>query len=122
MIKANELRIGNYVVSNSLVVEIKKSQFGNEIGLCDGFIYAENLVKPILLTNKWIINLGFKYVGIGEFELKDILIDCEYTDKGEFYFILNGQVINSVYYVHQLQNLYFAVKNKELEINETKEM
>lgn len=117
MIKAKELRIGNKLYNQNVVVNIDaRSIFDiwDDKGLKN--------YKPIPLTDKWIINLGFKYVGIGEFELKDILIDCEYTDKGEFYFILNGQVINSVYYVHQLQNLYFAVKNKELEINETEKM
>ena len=80
-------------------------------------------IKPIPLTEKWLLDFGFKVKG-------------DFYDKGQLSILLanlkdnhpNGRVYyNSLAivqsqpkYVHQLQNLYFALTQKELILKENK--
>ena len=96
-----------------------------------------NSLSPISLTEEWLTNLGFDKLrehdfgsGIVKFYGKSIIVEdesheeklvmclstnqCEigvYNPQGEDYnYVLN----KDVEYVHQLQNLYFALTGKEL--------
>ena len=111
--KTNELRIGNWVLSCSEGIETKVGMIA--VGIDIHF-------KPIPLTEEWLLNFGFEK-----------RIDC----INSLYCILAGRVlleydfryntidmINRVnfhidihiQYVHQLQNLYFALTGEELTI------
>jgi hypothetical protein len=81
----------------------------------------EDEYSPILLTQKWIRKLGFKlvsddgdvvYYEIGRFGLKiDECLDFYfYTKIGKDGVVLLTQID----FVHQLQNLYFALTGEEL--------
>lgn len=126
MIQANEVRIGNWIEYDNRFFQIdtiaevfptlNTGEFG--IGVVDW-----NNIKPIPLTEEIL----FKCCFILDFN------DC-YTDvNGNFYLFINrGNVLGlnngNIYYsaskgaihikyLHQLQNLYFALIGKELEIN-----
>ena len=84
-------------------------------------------VSEIPLTEEWLIKLGFeKYKGVFRIKLKDdqylrcafctiylsMAID-EYDQIGG-----RGTVgLNSIQYVHQLQNIYYSLTGQELTIN-----
>ena len=76
-------------------------------------------IEPIPLTEEWLLKFGFE---------KNKNSDLYFRLNNYEYFIENGIIDNgysrmneiSVKYVHQLQNLYFALTGKELEIIETK--
>jgi hypothetical protein len=110
--KANELRIGNYVYLGTEVYQIKT---GSEIG------YGENVFKPILLTEEWLLKFGFKRDGrslklknFGRFMFLEIGIS--FYPAGNLNCLLKRDIIQRV---HQLQNLYFALTGEELTIKQT---
>ena len=112
--KANELRIGNlvYLVDKEKVWEILD---GYEIDKCD-----ENpFTRPIPLTEEWLLKFGFEIkldnfnwnAGIGINEIGDFKLALRHTDNfGWFY----KSRCTPIKYVHQLQNLYFALTGEEL--------
>jgi len=86
----------------------------------------QNVYQPIPLTEEWLIKFGFKMknMNIGtfndcwhEYELfkypktKNITLSLQPFNKKDV------AVLARIFYVHQLQNLYFALTQKELEIN-----
>jgi hypothetical protein len=99
--KANELRIGNYVYDT--------------LGKVNTYIVKEphNQVKPIPLTEEWLLKFGFERSGL--YNVKDeVYVYDEYglTDTGFEYRFNYTQI--KLKYVNQLQNLYFALTGKEL--------
>ena len=122
---ANELRINNWVgwngpshYENALVSAISKDEIFFKCG-DSGLI---NEIEPILLTEKWLLRFGFEKI-IGK-------IDIYEKDRLRIWVGSRGQSLcylieedttsahyipNSIEYVHQIQNLYFALFGKELE-------
>jgi len=107
---ASELRIGNLVYILGLDVPI-------DIGRLQAISEGDKFYKPILLTKEWLRKFGFDWDGYGEFLKEGLLIDCEYTDKGKWAAMFNMiSIPYEIEYVHQVQNLYFALYAEELEI------
>jgi len=77
-------------------------------------------VNPIQLTEEWLVRLGFNYGGIW-IELMG-LMSCgrilQHKGMGakSTAFYINEQFIANIQYLHELQNLYFALTGTELEI------
>jgi hypothetical protein len=122
--KANELRIGNYVQSGRGIYTIGYiSTDGIEAVLSEDKTLIINnsiIFKPIPLTEQWLKDFGFRKVGYNE-EENDV-----FTIKDDEVWILwNGhkfildQYENEIKYVHQLQNLYFALTGEELKKTKT---
>ena len=116
--KANELRIGNYVNYNEdpFVIKMIRDREYND------FI-------PIPLTEEWLLKFGFElqygFGGIRRYYKDRYLIEkgiSQFFDNGmSFRITINNTEsthANSIKYVHQLQNLYFALTGEELEIKE----
>jgi hypothetical protein len=126
MLKANELRIGNYYMfadSDGIVCrqvkEIKHNQFGL-LSDYDGVNFE--ICRPLNITEEWLPKFGFT------------IKDTQYAylnlpNKGAYIYINhNGTGIAlendefelsypiELKYIHQLQNLYFALTNTELTI------
>jgi hypothetical protein len=129
--KAQELRIGNYL-KNDVVVKIDAKIIFN--------IWAEaEDYEPIPITEEWILKFGF--------EMFDYLVSDVFDDdfvyiayklmlknKKSYYTICNRRTdyfdfclkviwaeeiqLSAIKYVHELQNLYFALEGEELEINQ----
>jgi len=128
--RANELRIGNYLFVPGIDREVIVSAMFKSHYVCedsDGIRFDESLrinYQPISLTEQWLLKLGFEkhpndipsYAKIfGNFNGDDFeYAFCVYQDSnGNFYAQIIGKkiVLNSV---HQLQNLYFALTGEEL--------
>ena len=125
--KANELRIGNYYqyAGNSGIVTtslkgIKINEFGFYSDL-DGTNLE--ICKPIPLTEEILLKCGLKRTLYdSSYELKDFSIFLDKRIRENIYIqcekrnwnVLNGLRID---YLHQLQNLYFALTNEELTVN-----
>jgi|LakMenE18May11ns_1017448.scaffolds.fasta_scaffold9172863_2 hypothetical protein len=126
--KANELRIGNWVKGSFLGELCKVTQLGHEkyheyVGAEGIGFYGQNGFEPIPLTPEILVKAGFKRDKQGHYR--------KYLDKGRF-FVLRGSEYDyksnshidclkvmyydnvNVIYLHQLQNLYFALTGKEL--------
>lgn len=137
MIKTTELRIGNYVQLNNkpeekgltrIIAHLYKDSVAllNMQGISGHF--AED-VDPILITEQRLFLFKFKKVnefsGIG-YKLGNFLLSFVTSIKGEsscyecewipnkYPFEKRSDVKSGILYVHELQNLYFALTGEEL--------
>ena len=106
--KANELRVGNWVndESGAIPYQIRPQDF-----LPLALAQNEGKAKPITLTSEILHKAGFKQNG--QFFNIRYLDYTFWTNR----FSYKGKAIdNDIKYLHQLQNLYFAITGKELNI------
>ena len=106
--KANELRIGNwyrwYAERRYYEYQVEETDFcyGNMVNF-----------EPIPLTEEWLVRLGFKKLTQGGsiYKVKDFHVQ-DFSQLGIYE--CNNHI--EIKYVHQLQNLYFALTGQELEL------
>lgn len=129
--KATELRIGNYYQyagdSGIVYTQVQAIKY-NQFGLLSDFDGTNfEICKPIPLTEEWFLLFGFEKLPNDEFFFKRHKIEVFKYSKGNF-FLLGGNHITygiglhdiwqgmeiNIQYVHQLQNLYFALTGEEL--------
>ena len=104
---ANELRIGNLILDeDSNIMYRVDLNFFHDLSL-GGFL-MDDLI-PIPLTEEWLVKFGFENK-TKTFVLNNISIKQQ--TKGYFFYLSI-----MIQYVHQLQNLYFALTGEELKIN-----
>jgi hypothetical protein len=112
--KAKELRIGN--LTYRIEVKNKNNTVIDDITIYDMERIQEVHDKtftyePIPLTEEWL--LRFNWNGYNPMRFNH---NFEIDKQGRLYCNSDYKGVN-VNYVHQLQNLYFALNNKELEYN-----
>lgn len=141
MIDPKELRIGNYckdTVSGEwlLVDEITKGDAGNHI---TGF-YVVNREKyplpngweaaPIPITPEWLERLGFESKKdkrirwhefkklIGKYGVRVLQVNFDKSELLSVWIVAHDRFADHehIKYIHQLQNLYFALTGQELTI------
>jgi hypothetical protein len=133
MIKSNELRIGNYVdyertthVVTRLLAHHVSHDWYKSIGE-DAYDTSYDSINPIPLTPELLEKCGFVEKDGSDnvhsiFSLNDFHLDFDWRRR-QYYSPMeenNGEWVtygSSIKYLHQLQNLYFALTNKELIIN-----
>jgi hypothetical protein len=124
--KANELRVGNYI--SLLGIDKQVEGIANLRNRRDMYwITCKDIVdvkiihfKPILLTEEWLLKFGFEKEKIQlttytKIKLSITLKTNEYV-SGRTYFNSWCILEKQIEYVHQLQNLYFALTGEELTI------
>jgi hypothetical protein len=125
--KVQELRIGNLVSFDGVTLIVESIDLGGYIGLTDIILFEQldkDDLKPINLTEEWLIKFGFKYKEAGEYKKSGYFLEIINQDQDTFIFA-NNKLQVSIYtlsifidinieYIHQLQNLYFALTGKEL--------
>jgi len=115
-----ELRKGNLVYYGTTVFTVKG--YYNGIVFIDrsrGIVELEiEDLKPILLTEEYLVKFGFKKKGEDE---EDNAIHClngfeiiKHAFKEEFWIDANIITPYRIRHIHQLQNLYFALTGEEL--------
>lgn len=121
--QAKELRIGNLVEDEykrvQTIAGIEIDPFSEYSIDFVGESWAHiSKVFPIPLTEEWLIKFGFEISRTGfarknDFQIGNITIEENYQ-----YEYANGSIgkwiLKDVKYVHQLQNLYFALTGEEL--------
>lgn len=114
--KAQDLRIGNYVV---VMHNVQKVTQILEKGLnCGNVGCLYSLVEPIPLTEEWLIKFGFDKLHGNWFDNGGVI---ELSEKDNGYVMLEDSYYHcsqDLLYVHQLQNLYFALIGEELTFKE----
>lgn len=120
--KANELRIGNWISSTwssdkDGLWRVQDAQCIMDVDL------HERIYNPIPLTEEWLLKFGFK----GEerfFEINDNAFRVvKYISVPGWGFRIGMSndeflMLTRIEYVHQLQNLYFALTGEELTVKE----
>ncbi|WP_223559578.1 hypothetical protein [Chryseobacterium lathyri] len=82
--------------------------------------------EPIELTEEWLLKFGFEIeksnshcIAFNENYEHELQLDKEFETKENCWNITKyGGGYRLIYYVHQLQNLYFALTGEELTIKE----
>ena len=135
-VSVREFRIGNLVSYNGnhneigIVSEILKNDLTEvspyKIGINHRIDIRYNIdkLKPVPLTDDWLISFGFKtrttvntsiQYFIGENPItRDWLFDILWLEGDEYPFYRNGFL--KIKYVHQLQNIYHALTGSELQV------
>ena len=110
--KANELRIGNLVLSQWENNKIHKVRGQDIFDLEQGI--DSNSFQPIPLTEEWLLKFGFNK---GKFNYKWQYGNFIYDQKLKLWVWFGVQIHDYlIENVHQLQNLYFALTAQELTI------
>lgn len=105
-----ELRIGNFVNLNGKPTEFEIMDFNLD----------PSFISPIKITEEWLFRFGFKEILLEDGVYGHNIGDFVYIDGIQIRDIDNEGIFLSDYvlkYVHQLQNMYFALTNEELKIN-----
>jgi hypothetical protein len=105
--KEKEFRIGNLVYGKK--IETVR-------GIIDGYVWFNDeanlhieLCQPIPLTEEWLLKFDFEITN--NFQTKDRF--QTHIQDGIIWFEY-GYIVIELKYVHQLQNLYFALIGEEL--------
>lgn len=117
--KAADLRIGNYVHINQNTTQVDVIDYNQVIATEWGLIELK-YVKPIPLTEECLINFGFELINNDFFRSRNSELCLYWTvNKNKMIPEYNNKRLVIWYdfqYVHQLQNLYFALTGEELTI------
>lgn len=144
--KASELRIGNLVeiltTTRDTMIPLPTGKYGEINNIRQDkvqikyifetnpekhvlFNRSHNTIRPIPLTEEWLVKFGWNYyihesvykkwgkVKANDYVYRYTIIQ---SDKGFVHPTSDGGV--KLNYVHQLQNLYFALTGEELTIKE----
>jgi hypothetical protein len=130
MIQATELRIGNLFqwISTNGIAEVLDIETTTKKRVNINGVQISDL-KPIPLTEDWFFKFGFlncKKNGSNYFadridDPNDATMRFAHPDSDWIYSIgddNHGVIFNKISYVHQLQNLYFALTGKELTLKQ----
>ena len=135
--KVTELRINNLVNYGVNVVPIKsihtESFLKNEVSVyvelnekLSNYCLNIDEITPIPLTEEWLLKFGFeKEVDrIDIFTKQRLRIWKGYNGKSLCYLVdednENGYYLKDIEYIHQLQNLFYALTEEELSYDKQK--
>ncbi len=125
MINPIELRIGNFVNT----MEDNSYPYGEIFTIDKEFINVSGdifnkedfkYIHHITLSKEWLINLGFifkynQYIfPTSKLDVYGWDHDVIWINDGDFVLKFNETQIKNIKYVHELQNLYFALTGNEL--------
>jgi hypothetical protein len=135
--KATDLRIGNFITYNTVLAKVESINKKDEIGLQlfhphvdptsenasqynGGYLRLKTGLEPIVISEEWLIKFGFKGDDFW-FSNEKIRMEKYITSPG-WAFRKRGSEeystsIARVKYIHQLQNLYFAIFGEELKLS-----
>jgi hypothetical protein len=108
--KAKKYRIGNFVKINNQTIKLTPKYFKSLDIFKD--------IEPLNLNEQWLIVFGFKNTNTTEYpNYTKGIYKCMWRN-GETKICNNHGFIKDLKYVHQLQNLFFAIEDKELQIKQ----
>lgn len=127
--KAAELRLGNLIKIGGNTLETYQTYTPTKVTLAIlNEIAGENeerpnaelsVFQPIELTEEWLIKLGFYSLDKGTcfYKQKTLIVEYLFSQwTGRLYIDQwNSCQIIEIKYVHQLQNLYYALTGEELQ-------
>lgn len=125
--KASELRIGNLIMGMDMVQTVFEILDNTDRGRIvhlgyehlilvkeNGNQYKPIEVHPIPLTEEWLLKFGFNYqkADVSSFYPFYVKSGFRINEEGYHWYVQTHCV--HIQYVHQLQNLYFALTGEEL--------
>ena len=117
--KENDLRIGNFikVISSKKTFDSYITQAkGYDIVRIEEKAFRHWNYEPIPLDEEWLFKFGFRTEEPYCFELDNISINTKRELMWIFTKCKNNVELEIPKYVHELQNLYFALTQRELTV------
>jgi len=120
-----ELRIGNFIQTDGKVKKITGVITYGVYFSCGYCPNVKGLIKPIPITEEWLIKFGFDVNSFGfatknNFQTGHITKDENY--QFEFSVGMIGKwFLKDILSVHQLQNIFHALTGEELTIKDNEE-
>jgi hypothetical protein len=131
--KANELRIGNLIYQSLFGVDVT-----TEVkGIDHGTVYFDDRheekfrnkvdlenAEPITLTEEWLIEFGWIWnKETNSYENKDARMHLSKRAHGYvmFNYVLKAMICDKIFYVHQLQNLFWCLTGEELTVKQAQQ-
>ncbi|WP_061085214.1 hypothetical protein [Chryseobacterium indologenes] len=118
MIAPQELRIGNYFQESSSKEIIQVESISKDTVAFSGYFTKGWQAEPIELTEEWLFKLGYERdkneYCVSGFDRFNVFQSV----KGPYIFCDDEKSIRYVEYVHELQNIFFALTGEELTIKE----
>jgi hypothetical protein len=101
-----EIRIGNLINRNGLIVTVDEQTFWD-------MIHNTEQYEPVKITEDWLLKFGFE-----KYEFDNVQYP-QYRWKNRLIVVRHGCFVDygtsvQLKYVHKLQNLYFALTGEEL--------
>lgn len=129
--KATDLRIDNWINPDfpiqvcAVYPGCVDADFEGNQG--DPWEFKNDEIKPIPLNKEWLEKLGFEKSTVGYYAYKsDLYSDYAHLrisdvyDNGKYTVSIGDDKVGicmlHIEYVHQLQNLYYAITSEELEV------
>jgi hypothetical protein len=126
--KASEVRLGNLVYGVSDRIETVIGIGENSITAYAGKLikakmkFPEKDFRPIPLTEEWLVKFGFDSDGFKQYEFMNWGLFVK-KGMGKGYaashgFFVQRFELTEINFVHELQNLFYALSQEELKIAE----
>ena len=122
VLKESDLRIGNFikVISSKKIFDSYITQAkGYDIVRIEEKSFTYWNYEPIPLDEEWLLKFGFSEIGgcnEKDFTNGDYNIFINSLGEVNFLFFKEGDWYQKLNYVHQLQNLHFALTQLELTV------
>ena len=130
MIDRREINIGNYFrfiyIETPVDPQVYRVRNGFDIDTT-AILLSTNSLEPIPLTKEILLKCGFEANGFGGFckswhpsKYNDSIVTYRVgKGMGDGWTIWEGgfEIKNGIYFVHELQNLYFALTGDELQLS-----
>lgn len=129
MINAKELRLGNIVSYKGVIGKVTWIQqdcitieYQRQDDLSNGSMVSPELLDRVRLNDNIITEFGFKLqksissIGWDKFKNGNVELSLAPLKNGGYVFVyyIGGEYLY-IRYIHQLQNLFFALSQKELD-------
>lgn len=114
----NEIRLGNKISLEGKNYTIDaKMMYAIFSGNPD---YDISKFEPILLSSEWLLKFGFKENKVEDITYEKEISHCKgfvvsFSTQSYDWFLCDTDVDTNVKYIHQLQNLYFAMTGLEID-------
>jgi hypothetical protein len=119
-IRANSLRVGNYLrVANPLIDQVKLSGIqwnGEEYTYSYDKDVSCARVEGIPLDRAWFYNCGFLQLNSDDFVIPNLPSSVFRLKENVVSLIVNDLEITEIKYLHELQNIVFVLTGLEIDI------
>ncbi len=130
--KAQDLRLGNFVIAKNEIIKIIEFRESFVLGENDNSIIGDlpSQMKPIELTEEWLLKIGFDAMHSSRYMYEKSIINKHNINVVVYItfhtinktlrmdFSNDLQILNlyDIQYLHQLQNAFYLLTNEELEV------
>ena len=125
--KTSELRTGNLLHYDEKIIYVSSILKNENIGMYNGYGFDKTTsiqcVNPIPITKEWLLKLGVEKNEINNYTkfgfLSRLKPYLEYNDHNDYDLFVCCEILSTVKFVHQLQNLYYALTGEELTLSDS---